>query len=560
MISWIQRYFQHHFRTIFAVLLAVIIVTFIFGINASGGFGRADRAMIDRPFFGLNLALQADQQTLMGDAGFSANLRVGAFGQLDGEQIQNYAFQRIATLHLADRWHIPAASPAEITEQIKTLRMFAGPDGQFDPKSYQTFRDNLKTNPRGVNEADIVRIIGDDVRAEKVQNLLSGPGYVLTADIKSQLLRSDTEWTLATATTEYTAFKPEIKPSDADLTQFFEQSGGRYDIPPQVVVSYVDFPALNYISTVNVTEAAVRAFYDGNPSRFPKPADPAKPVKPEVAPVADPAADYAAVRPQVESTLKLEQAQKLAVKAASDFSFSLFESKAKSTESIEAFILSQKQVAKKVAAFARNSPPAEFGGSPEIATEAFRLGKDRLTSDALSTPMGAVILVWRETQATHKPLFTEVRAKISSDFIENERRKRFVELGKTLRTQLEARLKAGDNLEKAAETAGTAQGLKLEVKAIPAFTARARPQDLDYSVFGTLERLEKGQISDMVLSAEKGLFVYAAEKKAPDTTEANPRYAETRTQLASYGSRLGASAYLSDLVEKELKRSEPKGL
>jgi len=61
----------------------------------------------------------------------------------------------------------------------------------------------------------------------------------------------------------------------------------------------------------------------------------------------------------------------------------------------------------------------------------------------------------------------------------------------------------------------------------------------------------------MVLSADKGLFVCAIDKKAPDVSESNPRFAETRSQIASYTSRLGASAFVSELVEKELKRSEP---
>ena len=56
----------------------------------------------------------------------------------------------------------------------------------------QTFRDNLKTNPRGLNEAEIVRIIGDDVRVEKVQKLLSGPGYVLATEVKNQIRDADT--------------------------------------------------------------------------------------------------------------------------------------------------------------------------------------------------------------------------------------------------------------------------------------------------------------------------------------------------------------------------------
>ena len=46
MISWIQKYFQHHFRIIFAVLLAVTIISFIFTIGASPGIGRAAAAIV----------------------------------------------------------------------------------------------------------------------------------------------------------------------------------------------------------------------------------------------------------------------------------------------------------------------------------------------------------------------------------------------------------------------------------------------------------------------------------------------------------------------------------
>ena len=560
MISWIQKYFQQHFKALFAVLLGVIIISFVFTIGAPG-IGRADRRTIERPFFDYNLALQSDQQRLFGDAGLSATLRVGQFAQLENEQIQNYAFQRAATLHLADAWHIPEATNEEIKKQIETLRMFAGPDGQFDAKAYATFRDNLKTNPRGRTEADIRRIISDDVRAEKVQELLAGPGYVLPGEIKRQLVQADTSWALATASADYTAFKPEIKPTDAELTAFFEQSGGRYDIPPRVVVSYVDFPALSYVSEIKVDEAAVRAFYDANPSRFPKPADAPKPVLPSpllTPPAADPAADFMAVRAQVESTLKLEGAKKRAAKAASDLSLALFEAKAKTQPAIDEFLAKQKFTAKTLPPFSREAAPLELSGSPELAAEAFRLNADRLVSDALATPTGAIILFWKETQATRKPLFTEVRDKVVADYTESERRKRFVELGKSVKSQLDARLKAGDTIEAAAAAVATTSGLKIEAKTLAPFTLRSRPQDADYTVISTLERLEKGQVSDMSMGADKGIFVYAVEKKAPDVTDANPQFAATRKQIASYSGRAGASAYLSELVEKELKRSEPK--
>jgi peptidyl-prolyl cis-trans isomerase D len=254
----------------------------------------------------------------------------------------------------------------------------------------------------------------------------------------------------------------------------------------------------------------------------------------------------------------MERAQKLAAKAASDLSVALYEAKATTPAEVEAFLQKQNITPKELPPFTRDAPPPQLGGSPEIAAEAFRLNQDRVTSDALATPSGVVVLIWKETQPSHKPMFIEVRDKVAADYIENERRKRFVELGKNIKAQLEARLKAGDTVEQAAAAASTSAGLPLETRTLPPFTLRNRPQDLDFSVLGTLENLDQGELSDMVINADQGLFVYAVEKKAPDVAESNPQYAETRDQIASYNGRFGASAYISELVENELKKSEPK--
>src|SRR5690349_4250306 len=88
MISWIQRYFQQHFRIVFAILLAVMIVSFIFTIGAAPGIGRADRRALDRDFFGYNLNRADDQQRIGGDANISADLQLGGFSGLSGEQLQ----------------------------------------------------------------------------------------------------------------------------------------------------------------------------------------------------------------------------------------------------------------------------------------------------------------------------------------------------------------------------------------------------------------------------------------------------------------------------------------
>ena len=554
MISWIQRTFQHHFKSVFIVLLGMTIIAFIFTIGASGGIGRADRATIKREFFGYNLGSQSDQQRLIGDAGLSANLQIGY--SPENEQVQSYAFQRVASLHLADELHLPAATTEEIAAHIKTLRGFAGQDGQFDPKRYATFRDSLKTNPR-LTEADIARVLSDDVRAEKVQKLLSGPGYVLASDVKTQITQADTTWTLATATVDYAAFNPAINPSDADLTKYFEENSYRYEIPPRVVATYAEFSAMGYLAQVTATEPEVREYYDANPARFPKPAaDPKAPAPVKM----DPTADFAAVRPQVEASLKIERAQRLATKAASDFVFALYEAKVTADSPALANLLAARQLAlKPLAPFARDAGPAELGtAAATVAAEAFKLGKDRFYSDAIPTVAGSVVLFWKETLPTRKPAFAEVRAKVATDYAANEKQKRFVELGRTLRSAIEARLKAGEAFEKAVASAASAASAKIEAKAIAPFTLRARPQDLDYTILGTLEHLDKGQISDMAIAADKGTFVYAADRKVPDLSETGTHFSETRAQIASYNSRQGSSAYLAEIVEQEMKRSEPK--
>lgn len=553
MISWIQRNFQQHFKLIFGVLLGLTIISFVFVTNASSGLGRADRHVATREFFGHNLGSEDGQARIFGDANLSATLQLGYAG-FSSEQLQQYAFQRAAALHLADQFHLPATTKAEIADHIKNLAAFAGDNGQFDPVRYATFRDNLKTGR--ITEADIARVLADDVRVGKAQLLVGGPGYVLDEDIRTQLVRADTKWTLDVATVDYKSYQPAINPGTAELTKYFEDNSFRYEVSPRAVVNVVNFATADFLGAVTVTEAEVKARFDTSPASFSKPAnDPKDPkaVKPAEA------GDYALVRADVEATLKSERAHRLAVKAASDLSYALFEKRVShDPAALEAFLAARNLKWQHLAPFTAEDGPVEFGHSPDIAAAAFKLGSARHFSDAVAYAGGAAVLFWQETQPARKPLFSEVSARVTSDYIESERRKRFVDLGRALKALIETRLKAGDTFEQAAAAAGRAHSVALAVSTIPAFSLREPAKDLDYSILGSLDRLEQGQVSDMVVNADKGLLVYAAGRQLPDLTPANPQYAVARAQLASLTARLGANALINDLVAAELKRAEPK--
>jgi peptidyl-prolyl cis-trans isomerase D len=109
----------------------------------------------------------------------------------------------------------------------------------------------------------------------------------------------------------------------------------------------------------------------------------------------------------------------------------------------------------------------------------------------------------------------------------------------------------------AAGFASAAAAEKLEVKSYANFTFRQPPPDLPYQAFGALQGLEAGQVAEMVATGDKGYLVFAQEKKLPDLTPANPRYAELQKQLMAFTSSTSENAYLGELVERELKKTAP---
>jgi peptidyl-prolyl cis-trans isomerase D len=547
MISWIQRSFQHHFRLIFALLLIGMVVPFIFTIGSTPGIGRADRTAVTRDFYGHNLASLEDAGRIIEDGRLSAQLQMATGATAD--QIQFYGFQRVAALHMADQLHVPPASPTELQDYIRHLRIFAGQDGQFDVSRYDQFRANLKSGG-AISEGDIARVIADDVRIQKIEALLSGPGYVLPGDVNALMVKGDTTWTISTATVDYATFGRDISPSDAEISKFFSDNSFRYTIGPRVEVDYVEFPAAPFLSQVAApTDGEIADFYNSNPGRFPPPAAAKAPgAKP------NPLADFEAVKGQVRAALVAEKAKRAAIKAGSDLAFELFDGKIARGQALDSFLAGQKLKTASLAPFTLEAGPAEFGGSHEISEAAFRLSADRYFSEAIPSPNGAVVLILKDTLPSREPSLAEVRDKVRADAIDNEKRKSFVEFGRTLKAGIERRLKEGESFEKAAAEA--AGDVKVAVKSYPAFRLRDQPRDIDPVVTGVLDSLGKGGVSDMEATADKGILVYAADKKTPPLGETAAGYAQMRAALARASSGSESVAILGDLVDRELKRTD----
>lgn len=550
MISWIQRTFQQHFKTLFLILLGGLIISFVFTIGAMPSSSVPDAGSRQREFFGVNLNNRETQERIFGDAQLSVTLQAG-YNALDGARLQQYALSRQAALAVADDLGLPAPSDREIVEYVQTLRMFQGESGKFDAKRYEEFRDSLKTNPR-ITEADISRVLANDVVHRRVVKLLAGPGYVLPADVAEQLTVAESIWSVDIANIDTSAFKPSIATTDADLTAFFADNAGRYEIPARTRVDYIAFPV--DAKSVAVTDEELLSTYLANPARFPAPDAKDKVDGTETASAFD---DFAKVKPQVEAVVRSQKARRAAGQAAADLALELFENKV-GPDALGDFLAKRNLTLKSAAPVGPDSVPAELAGIPQIAETAARLGANQPYSDALAGAEQAVILVWRETLPARQPELAEVRAQVESDYQADRLRERLAAAGKSFHDDLSARLKTGAKFADAATAAAKAAGLSVETKRFEGFTFNEPPEGLDYTALNALQNLSAGELSPVVnVSRDKAILLRVADKKLPDLTPANPRYDEIKERIATVLAQRNGEDALAALVEQELARTAP---
>ena len=548
MISWIQITFEKHTKFFMAFLLLVITVPFVFTIGAAPGIGKGDHQAQNREFFGYNLSNQGDTRRISVDAQISILLHVGYMMPINGSQLQTFAFQRTASLALADRYNLPRPTTAQREKFLTSLRIFQNEQGQFDPSAYNRFRDQLKTNNAEFTEADVARVVEDECRIQRINDLLGGPGYISPLEIANQLTVVSTQWTLRVAELDLATYAPAIRPSEEALAKHFEDNVAKFEIPERVNVDYVTFKAADFATTEALSDDDVVAYFEANKDRFATPAeDPAKPATPAV---------LATARPRVEAAMRAEAAGRSAAKNASDFAYEIFDQKiAKDSPAIDALVAKYHGQRATAPLFTRQGPPAGLPWTRQIVAEAFRLDDTRFFSDALSLGDDQLVLLWRETFPKFKPELSVVRDQVLADFVDAEKSRALMQNAPAWKAALDAKLAAGVKLEDA--LASLLGAPKAEVKNFGPFTLRQPPEGISRTIGENLERLPASGVSDLLRDDKKAYFVQVVERKAPAIDPSAPEYAQVAAAAAASSANTARSSALGELVEAELQRSSP---
>ncbi len=536
MISWIQRYFQRHFKVVFLLLLAAMAIPMIFIYSASGGLGRASRRRHDVQLFGQSWGSSEEMAALE----FKARLS----GQLSGNTIAANTEGRAALLYLADKFGVPLPTKEQLVAFIQTRPAFQGPDGKYDPQQYSRIRDMLNANTIGYTEAQVHQVLMEDWRIDHLLTAVTGPGYVADADIKRAFDQSEALWSVQTATLDLTPIKPLAEPTDKELHDWFDIHQANYETPPQVIVDYVEFNPGDYLPDIaQPSDEDIVAYFERNKAKYQKQPEAPGPDGKAPPPVETTLAD---VRDQVISDMRKARAEAQANGAAADFAALL--SRQQITPDSPAFdkLLAQHKLTLKTApAFSQREWPASLNWNPTIANSAWRLGPANPVSDALRAGENTVVLFYRGKTEAVPATFERARDRVLADVRVEKRRQAIVARGQQLQNKLQSAIASGQSFADAAKPES------LDVKSWDKFKISGRPPEgMDYAIFQNLPQQNVHEVSQMSIQSERGTFVYVSDREEPDPKQQADAYASVRHDTMDYAARLAANIAMREMIDK----------
>ena len=545
MISWIQHHLIRHGRWIFLTLLALIIVAFVFTIGATPGCTTDRSGYEENLFYGIDLNSPRDSEVIIEKVQLSAILN----GQeiRSDEQFQNQLTSRIALLHLAEEIGVPSPNQETLSDYITTKAVFLGADGKFSTDAYTSFVDSMESNPR-TSQGLVIVVLEEDYRINQIGSVLSGPGYLLPAEAISQTQRRATKLSLTTAELNYADFSPEITVEETALREYYEANKLRYEIPERIKASYVYFNLKAYEEKVPVpSETELREHFLSKQDSFVadyeliKTAESVADVEEETPKEAN-TVTFSDVREAVTQSYLVEQEARMANEAAQGFAYTLYRDEIKRDSAAFNELLNEANLS------LTEIEPYTLAGakqralSSDLLESAFKLGGNRYYSDAYAVDGGFAVLLYEGRIAPEIPEFEAVQSELTNDYKTDEKRRLFNEKGQSLQAELKAKIVQGIDFTEAAEALG------LGTASFDTFSVQDAPRDLNRSALQIAQGMQSGDISPMLTSDGRGIFVYLANKTVPEIASDNEDLTQAEDFLARYAAYTSGSAFANELV------------
>ena len=412
MLSLIERFLQHNRRWLFGVLLAVIVVPFVFTIGNMPGFFWKKKA--SQQYFGFDLSDRKKAEEVFVKGALSMLLRDG------GDRMrtsQEYALYRLWLLSLARDLKLPDPSEEQLQTFIKTRRFFWDEkDQQFKPSRYNEYLKEWK------GKFSLRSLFEEDYKIEQVQSVMQGVACSLPQESETAF-----KSVRATYALDYLEVKNEEKDptlGDEEIRKFFEEHKEDYRVPQQADVTLLVLDADKYAQRLpKPSEADLKVYFEQHKEEFAKDDEEPK---------------FSDVSEGVKKAWKEEKCLAFAEEAASQLAVRVYDQSIKLGSEAWKRLLEKSGVRCIYATppYSKVSVPKKEGFPEELFLKAFALSEEHFLSDPQRIEGGVALVALNKFIPTHLPECEQVREQVSGDAKRLHRQKAFQAKVEQIKTSL----------------------------------------------------------------------------------------------------------------------------
>lgn len=549
MITWLQDTFQKHLRWLFLILLGILILTFVLTIGNQSAFtGAPSREQQEINFLGQNLASPQVQLAVSEDGQLSAMLHPER--RIHGGIIQQYTFNRVAALAIADQLGIPQPSEEALRSYIQGRPLFQGPEGAFSLESYNMMLNQLTSSTR-FSQSQVARVLAQDYRIARVVELKGGPGFVHPYEVERIYKENNTVFDLQVGRLQMLSFFPVVDTSEENLRAFYDENTESFRIPERIMAEALSFQADSFVAFVETpAESELRDYFRLNQFRYDTP--------PEVEEGEDASeveftpVTYEEVSEQVLNDWRREEATQMAREVAEEFTLQLWEQQIEYGTQVYQNLINQQPVqVLELEPYAPGNPPNVAGIPRREIVGVFEPNYNgRYFSELIQTEAGAALMIYKGTQPSFIPAFEDVQTEVRSRYSMQERQRQLVDKGEELRAQLQEAVDAGKSFEEACAE------LELTFIDPEPFSMSSPPDFFDAQAYQAIRNLERGQVSAMIPGQVSSPFYYVEYRTTPTPDENSEEFVELRDTVIEARARGDGWALMQQFTQQQLDALE----
>ncbi len=440
MITWLQRIFDRH-KYLVVILFAIVIVSFVFVINESGGLVNERDIQRKEDYFGVNLNSQQTLSHLRSDLRL-IQVMYGDVRPMQVDEERSMLEFRLPFLYIANQLKIPAPTGDQLVASLAQYPVFNDENGRFNLPAVADFEDFLKSDPRFSPE-QFARVISENYQIQQVQDLLTGAGYIPPFLVSKYQEISNSRWNVLLATTRYEDFNPgEIEVSEEDLEAYYRNNSVVYETPEQRSGYLVRFIVEDFLSNEDVDDKTLQQFFERNLHRYMSAEQEAVP-------------ELANVKEAVLRDYRKSAATRKAVASANEFVEYLYKEKTlPSQESLSEEVQKRTGKIQQLPLFASGQTVAGVDLLSYELMGMFSMGESYYSKPLSREGMEYIILLRDQTVPAQLPPLADQLERVTKDYTEVQKRNRFREQGVKLAKEIREKVREDEDFSRIAGELG----------------------------------------------------------------------------------------------------------